>query len=901
LSYTAQLLPSGDLYLLTGTGSSYSSTGNLWSAAACAWNYTAPQVQTTATYCGVFADGSRLSMVVEPVYQTLTALLQPASSATNVCFYRGVVNLHPMDMAVSPMMYCTGSNHYLAQIVRDAANPSTLTVFVLVYNTNTWMNVTLSNGTCAAWETGLASGEYCTPQGWTMTPGVLVFGSYISFPQGSAVYIANYSIVRTNVTINPNQTYGWNSFGNPTYVSAPTDVFINAVVEYVGPDDSSSSGSVTVVVIGLSLSSYGNGMPYTIAATRFGCPWSTSNVSTIADVAMASAGWERPFSRLIMAVFHNMGNFTMLLPPVPSSSSRCYVNGVFQVMPSNGQLSLQVSQSSPGCTYPFEFNSAMWHPGANVVTFNLSYPHNTMLAVELFPTACGASAMIPATRYCDGEGSVIYTCNGDALSFEYPSSTPVAYGSITANVNGSMTYFSSMQPNYPQLLEYSAQNRTVWVSNFYSTSAAYVSADMCTLPLFEDIANPVVGMYCGTGSIAGTNATAFVLPNGNFYMTLFTLAPNGSAYNTGMCEVIGNLEWSQSTGFGYYATSAQSTNCRFGYYADSAPRVRISSTWYNNETGVITLRGSTWTAPGGEGIDITYTLSAGANCAALSQSPNASLVYYPRGVYTVNGAGLNITTLMLGTRYALYALNANTASPATSVGILSGTYAPNTLSAVASNAGITPTFWTATFGTNNVRNSSFLPGFLQLSPQWAYSSNSQGGHLALPLGYRGVDPASTIPEALTTVAPTTSTPTVPPSSNTTMLPSTNTTMLPSTNTTMMPSTNTTMMPGSSTTVPSSAPNTTTMTAHPSASPTAPAQSTPTPGTPSPTPAATTVTPGPAPAAAVSVGTVVAIAVIAGVAIALSVVAIVMSCISLLRRQRQATESEARADTYSALN
>jgi hypothetical protein len=93
--------------------------------------------------------------------------------------------------------------------------------------------------------------------------------------------------------------------------------------------------------------------------------------------------------------------------------------------------------------------------------------------------------MIPATRYCDGEGSVIYTCNGDALSFEYPSSTPVAYGNITANVNGSMTYFSSMQPNYPQLLEYSAQNRTVWVSNFYSTSAAYVSADMCTLPLFR--------------------------------------------------------------------------------------------------------------------------------------------------------------------------------------------------------------------------------------------------------------------------------------------------------------------------------------------------------------------------------------------------------------------------------
>jgi hypothetical protein len=204
-SYTAQVLPGGDLYLLTGK-SSYASTGNLWSAAACAWNYTAPQVQATATYCGVFADGSRLSMVLEPVSQTLTALLQPASSSTNVCFYRGVVNVRPMDMAVSPMMYCTGSNHYIGQIVRDAANPSTLTVFVLASNTNTWMNVTLSNGTCTAWETGLESGEFCTPQGWTMSP-VLVFGSYISFSQGTSVYIANYSIVGTNVTINPSQVY----------------------------------------------------------------------------------------------------------------------------------------------------------------------------------------------------------------------------------------------------------------------------------------------------------------------------------------------------------------------------------------------------------------------------------------------------------------------------------------------------------------------------------------------------------------------------------------------------------------------------------------------------------------------------------------------------------------------
>jgi hypothetical protein len=365
-SYTAQLLPGGDLYLLTGTGSSYSSTGNLWSAAACAWNYTAPQLQATATYCGVFPDGSRLSMVLEPVSQTLTALLQPASSATNVCFYRGVVNVRPMDMAVSPMMYCTGSNHYLGQIVRDAANPSTLTVFVLVYNTNTWMNVTLSNGTCTAWETGLASGEYCTPQGWTMTPGVLVFGSYISFPQGSSVYIANYSIVGTNVTINPSQVYGWNS-GNPTYGTAPSDVYINTVG--------------TGATIGLSLSSYGNGMPYTIAATRFGCPWSTSNVSAIADVAMASAVLPAPFNGRIMAVFHYMGNFTMLLPPTNSSAvaSRCYVNGVFQVMPGNGQLSLQVSQSSPGCTYSFEFSSAMWNAATNAVTFNLWYPYNTTM------------------------------------------------------------------------------------------------------------------------------------------------------------------------------------------------------------------------------------------------------------------------------------------------------------------------------------------------------------------------------------------------------------------------------------------------------------------------------------------------------------------------------------------
>jgi hypothetical protein len=281
----------------------------------------------------------------------------------------------------------------------------------------------------------------------------------------------------------------------------------------------------------------------------------------------------------------------------------------------------------------------------------------------------------------------------------------------------------------------------VWSSNWFSTNVAYLSADLCTLPLFLDVAVPVVGMYCGTGSIAGTNATAFILPNGNLYMALYTLAPTSQSYQSGVCEAIGTLSYSRSTGFASYLAAGQS-NCRFQPSTDSAPRVRISSTWYDNKTGVFSLRGSTWTAPNGDGMPITYTLSAGADCFAQGQSSNASLPFYPRGVYAVDGAGLNVTALVLGSRSPCMRRIRTQACSPLSVGLMGASYAPNTLSAAASSAGVTVTLANAQFGVNVVHNATFVPNLFQLSLQWAYSANTQGGHLALPLSYRGFDPAS---------------------------------------------------------------------------------------------------------------------------------------------------------------
>jgi hypothetical protein len=289
----------------------------------------------------------------------------------------------------------------------------------------------------------------------------------------------------------------------------------------------------------------------------------------------------------------------------------------------------------------------------------------------------------------------------------------------------------------------------VWSSNWFSTNVAYLSADLCTLPLFLDVAVPVVGMYCGAGSIAGTNATAFILPNGNLYMALYALAPTNQSYQSGACEAIGTLSYSRSTGFASYLAAGQS-NCRFQPSTDSAPRVRISSTWYDNKTGVFSLRGSTWTAPNGDGMPITYTLSAGADCFAQGQSSNASLPFYPRGVYAVDGAGLNVTALVLGSRLAVYAANLEHRHAEHVRWPDGGIVRPNTLSAAASSAGVTATLANAQFGVNGVHNATFVPDLFQLSLQWAYSANTQGGHLALPLSYRGFDPASAFNPVLTT-------------------------------------------------------------------------------------------------------------------------------------------------------
>jgi hypothetical protein len=163
------------------------------------------------------------------------------------------------------------------------------------------------------------------------------------------------------------------------------------------------------------------------------------------DVVMASTVLPDPFNGRIMAVFHLTGNFTMLLPTSSTASvdAHCYINGVYQVMPGSGQLSLSVSQqTSPGCKV-FEFRSGMWNTATNVVTFSCGTRTTVMAAVTLNQSECGASASIPAGRYCDGEGSVVYTCNGDALTFMYPASAPYAYGTITANANGSMTYLGT--------------------------------------------------------------------------------------------------------------------------------------------------------------------------------------------------------------------------------------------------------------------------------------------------------------------------------------------------------------------------------------------------------------------------------------------------------------------------
>jgi hypothetical protein len=81
-SFTPQLLSSGDLYTFHASPDMMRSTGSLWSSAACAWNFTPPRLQSTGTFCGTLADGSQLSMVLEPVQQTLTAVLQLKTTTT---------------------------------------------------------------------------------------------------------------------------------------------------------------------------------------------------------------------------------------------------------------------------------------------------------------------------------------------------------------------------------------------------------------------------------------------------------------------------------------------------------------------------------------------------------------------------------------------------------------------------------------------------------------------------------------------------------------------------------------------------------------------------------------------------------------------------------------------------
>jgi hypothetical protein len=293
-------------------------------------------------------------------------------------------------------------------------------MFVQDFDRSNWVEVSLSNGTCATLETGLTSGEYCTPLGWTSMPGLLVFGAYISFSVHDWTYVAAYSVSGTDVIIG--QLQGWSADGSAQAQTAPGDLYIK-----------------TVGTTGLSLSSYDNGQPYLISASRISCPWSTSILSD--DVVMASTVLPDPVNGRIMAVFHLTGNFTMLLPTSSTASidAHCYINGVYQVMPGSGQLSLSVSQQTRGCKV-FEFRSGMWDTAMNVVTFELWFPNAVMAAVTLNQSECGASASIPAGRYCDGAGSVVYTCNGDALTFLYPASAPYAYGTITANANGSMTY-----------------------------------------------------------------------------------------------------------------------------------------------------------------------------------------------------------------------------------------------------------------------------------------------------------------------------------------------------------------------------------------------------------------------------------------------------------------------------